>query len=541
MRYVDVIILTFTVVGSIFMNSSLLTDTQILPKWFCFVIGVSLLALVMGLHRLQGSTSVSLHHKTNIVHILGLSIVLQAVYALACYHLWWNQDVVFEIGSFENPAGFASCLCLGLPFIALEIRSRKQWMRILAFVSISLVLLAIFVSKSRAAYVSCVVMLIVFLFLIYNKVSKRSKWILCMGGFSLLIGVAVVLGNMADCKQNSMNGRKLIWAVGMEMVKDKPLLGHGAGSIEKCYMNYQAEYLKHSSSQSEMMLADNVKHVFNDYLAIAIQFGAVGIFLLAGYVGLLTYCFFRRSWCDYLSQAAMISMIGLGSFAFFSYPSCYPFTWVMIVLNSWFIISPCISRRMRISISLQRTLGMSMVILSVVSLAQIGIRLNAEFTWKKLYDRRLVFGDKQTLSEYQSVYPELDHEPYFLYNYAVELNLDGQYAKSQQIAKKCERYWADYDLKMVMAYNYKEQKLIAEAIQYFLDAEAMCPNRFEPIYNVMQIYRSFHDSRQALIYAKMIVNKPIKVYSSDVANMKDEASRVIEEFNNRKIRKREKF
>ena len=170
MRYVDVIILTFTVVGSIFMNSSLLTDTQILPKWFCFVIGVSLLALVMGLHRLQGSTSVSLHHKTNIVHILGLSIVLQAVYALACYHLWWNQDVVFEIGSFENPAGFASCLCLGLPFIALEIRSRKQWMRILAFVSISLVLLAIFVSKSRAAYVSCVVMLIVFLFLIYNKV-----------------------------------------------------------------------------------------------------------------------------------------------------------------------------------------------------------------------------------------------------------------------------------------------------------------------------------------------------------------------------------
>lgn len=537
MRYVEVIILSFTVMGSIFVNSYLLTDSQILPKWFCFVIGVSLLALLMGLQLLQVSTSVSLHHKTNIVRILGLSIVLQAVYALACYHSWWNQDVVFEIGSFENPAGFASCLCLGLPFVALAIRSCKQWMRIFALVSISLVLLAIYVSKSRAAYVSCVAMLIVFLFLIYNKVPKRLKLILVMGGFSLLIGVTVVLGNVADCKQNSMNGRKLIWAVGMEMVKDKPLLGHGVGSIEKCYMNYQADYLRHSSNPSEKMLADNVKHVFNDYLAIAIQWGALGILLLAGYVVLLTYCFLRRSWRDSLSQAAMLSMVGLGSFAFFSYPSCYPFTWVMLILNSWFIISPCVPRRMRISVSLQRTMGMGMVILSVVSLAQIGIRLKAELTWKKLYDRRLVFGDKQTLSEYQSVYPVLKHEPYFLYNYAVEQNLDGQYAKSQQIAKECERYWADYDLKMVMAYNYKEQKLIAKAIKCFLDAEAMCPNRFEPIYNIMQIYQSSHKSNKALKYAKIIVNKPIKVYSFDVANMKDEASRVIVVFNNRKILK----
>ena len=33
-------------------------------------------------------------------------------------------------------------------------------------------------------------------------------------------------------------------------------------------------------------------------------------------------------------------------------------------------------------------------------------------------------------------------------------------------------------------------------------------------------------------YAKMIVNKPIKVFSSDVANMEDEAICVIENINN---------
>ncbi len=527
MRYAKVIILTLTVIGSIFVNSSLLTDSQILPKWFCFAIGGALLAFVMGFQLLQGSVFESLHDKNIIARIIGLSIVAQVIYAIACYHSWWSQDVVFEIGSFENPAGFASCLCMGMPFVALFVRDQKRWVRSIALVSCFLVLIAIYVSKSRTGYVSCVMMLIVFLLFIYNKVSRRARVVLCVGCFSAVVGIVIAFCSMSGSKHNSMNGRKLIWTVGMEMVKDKPLNGHGLGSIERCYMNYQAGYLKHSSKQSEIMLADNVKHVFNDYLAIAIQFGLVGILLLFGYVGMVAYCFIRKSMHDSLAQAALLSMIGLGSFAFFSYPSCYPFTWVMIAVNSWLIISPCIPRRMHISVSLQRTMGMGMVILSVVSLVQIGIRLKAELTWKKLYDRRLVFGDKQTLSEYQSVYAVLKHEPYFLYNYAVELNLDGQYAQSQQVAKECERYWADYDLKMVMAYNYKDLRNSANAIRCFHEAEAMCPNRFEPIYNIMQIYQSLHNSRKTLEYAKMIVNKSIKVYSADVVNMKDEAKQVL--------------
>ena len=527
MRYVKVIILAFIIIGSIFVNSSLLTDSLILPKWFCFVVGVVFLAFVMGFQLLQGSTLVPRKSKTIIVRIIALSIALQAIYALTCYHFWWNQNVVFEIGSFENPAGFASCLCMGLPFVALFVRDKKIWARFVAFVATTFVLTAIYVSKSRAGYVSCVMMLIVFLLFIYNKVSKRIRLILCVGCFSTVIAIVIAFCSMSGSKHNSMNGRKLIWTVGIEMLKDKPLLGHGGGSIERCYMNYQAEYLKHSASQSEAMLADNVKHVFNDYLAIAVQFGVVGILLFVGYVVLLIYCFLKRTYCDSLSQAAMLSLIGLGGFAFFSYPSCYPFTWVLIAVNSWLVVSPCISWRSCSPVKLRRILGVGMIFLSGVTLIQIGLRLKAELTWKKLYARRLVFGDRQTLEEYQTVYPKLCHEPYFLYNYAVELNMDGQYNKSQQIARECERYWADYDLKMVMAYNFKEQGYSSRAIRYFLDAEAMCPNRFEPIYNIMNIHLFLRNKHQALKYAKMIVRKPIKVYSSDVANMKDEANQIV--------------
>lgn len=262
MRCAEIIILSFTIIGSIFVNSSLLTDSQILPKWFCFVIGVALLALAIGFQLLQKTTSMSICEKKSIVRIIGLSIAMQAIYALVCYDHWWSQDVVFEIGSFENPAGFASCLCMGVPFVALFIRDKNRWMRSIALVSCLVVLFAIYVSKSRAGYVSCVMMLVVFLLFIYNKVSKRVRLILCIGSFSTILGIVMAFCSMSDSKHHSMAGRQLVWSVGIEMVKDKPLLGHGMGSIERCYMNYQADYLKHSSRQREIMLADNVKHVF---------------------------------------------------------------------------------------------------------------------------------------------------------------------------------------------------------------------------------------------------------------------------------------
>lgn len=63
MSNVKVIKLAFTVMGSIFVTSSLLADTQLLPKWFCFAIGGALLAFVMGFQLLQGSVFVTLQDK----------------------------------------------------------------------------------------------------------------------------------------------------------------------------------------------------------------------------------------------------------------------------------------------------------------------------------------------------------------------------------------------------------------------------------------------------------------------------------------------
>ena len=44
--------------------------------------------------------------------------------------------------------------------------------------------------------------------------------------------------------------------------------------------------------------------------------------------------------------------------------------------------------------------------------------------------------------------------PYFLYNYAVELHLRGQYQRSMAFARECTNYWADYDLELLLGLKY---------------------------------------------------------------------------------------
>lgn len=42
--------------------------------------------------------------------------------------------------------------------------------------------------------------------------------------------------------------------------KDAPWLGHGIGSFEARYMDYQADYFRQYGLNRYSMLADNVKH-----------------------------------------------------------------------------------------------------------------------------------------------------------------------------------------------------------------------------------------------------------------------------------------
>lgn len=56
----------------------------------------------------------------------------------------------------------------------------------------------------------------------------------------------------------------------------------------------------------------------------------------------------------------------------------------------------------------------------------------------------------------------------------------------------------------------------------------MCPVRFAPLSGMLQIYQQIGDTVKADSMAQVILNKPIKIPSSDINEMKAEAKKWLE-------------
>jgi len=132
---------------------------------------------------------------------------------------------------------------------------------------------------------------------------------------------------------------------------------------------------------------------------------------------------------------------------------------------------------------------------------------------------------EQMLPEYQLLHVKLRNNELFLYNYAAELNFVKRYEESLSIAHECKTLWADYDLQMLIADNYLQIKNYSEAERHYRKAAAMCPVKFVPLYKLFQLYETTEDKENMLKTAKAISEKPVKVISPMVIQIKNEVKR----------------
>ncbi|WP_321287534.1 O-antigen ligase family protein [uncultured Sunxiuqinia sp.] len=107
----------------------------------------------------------------------------------------------------------------------------------------------------------------------------------------LPIAIALLGGSylLYQQKKDSANGRLLIWQVSWEMIKDKPLLGHGYRAFQAKYMDHQAIYFKNYPNSRLSILADNVKHPFNEFLKVTVEFGLGGLLLVLAFFSGIIY------------------------------------------------------------------------------------------------------------------------------------------------------------------------------------------------------------------------------------------------------------
>lgn len=292
-------------------------------------------------------------------------------------------------------------------------------------------------------------------------------------------------------------------------------------------MNQQASYLGSHPDSKSIMLADNVREPFNEFIRWGVSYGIVGLSLTILLVVVPLWASRRHKSPELLY--IRLSLLSIGICALFSYPFSYPFIKLMIVALLAFLLAEVKKQRTTINNNLWTRVSLSF--LSVALLSATAYQGYLEREWHTIAHKSLRGETLQMLPQYESLHAHLRYNDLFLYNYAAELNVVAHYDESMQIANECNKLWTDYDLHMLMADNCLKLQRYGDTETYLKQASAMCPVKFMPLYKLVELYMKTEQKEEALLLAQQIVNKVEKVPSSTITSIKNKMQKVLDDSN----------
>jgi O-antigen ligase len=447
--------------------------------------------------------------------IIVISCFSQAMFGVAQFLGFFQVSTTFEVtGSFDNPAGFAACLCVGFPFVGFLLSDKNKYIRYVGWMAGFVIAVAVILSQSRAGIMSVAFIC----FMLLNMKFFHKRWMKCLS----LVCFALLLSGCYWMKKDSADGRLFIWRCSADMIKDAPWFGHGVGSFEARYMDYQADYFRQHGENRYSMLADNVKHPFNEYVGVLLNFGFVGLLMILAVITLLMYCYKTHPCLE--KRIALYSLISIGVFSFFSYPFTYPFTWIVTLLCIVILTKEYVTEILARSM-IKNVICIFILLCSLGGIYKLVERVMAEKEWGKVSGLALYGVSGKTLPVYAELERKFENNPYFLYNYAAILLENKQYKESLKVALKCRKYWADYDLELMIGENFQELDKHELAEKYYDNASMMCPSRFLPLHKLFYLYEDMGNRERMLDVAKSIIDKPMKIKTSTIRMMKREMKR----------------
>ena len=510
MKFKIGIILIF--LGSVFFTSEKFINTENTVKFYITIFSLFGGGIVLFL----GSKNIksSVQEMTSMMAMKGLYLVgvAQSLYGILQYlgKFSSNHQAFAVTGSFDNPAGFISVLTLLFPIgIYWCVKSKKQEQRFVYF-SLGLLLFSIILSGSRIGLLTAIISAILICNMEFQLVSKirHSK---SVNLYVVCVAIFCVFGSFAlyKWKPDSINGRFLVWKVSAKMIKDKPVLGFGHNGFQANYMNYQAQYFIQNPHSRFKQLADNVAHPFNEFIKITVNYGIIGVLLYALFISFIIWRLhkLKHPQCSIL-LGGYISFFLLSCF---SYPLQYAPVWFLLGYFTLCVFKDKLPERRISSIIKFPILGVCFSGIIIFS-----FKLYRELVWKDIAIQSLQGKTQEMLPHYERLYPDMQNNPLFLYNYGAELKVAKRYKESITLLNQCQKKLNDYDLQILLATNYLQIGDTASAIKTYQYAENMIPCRFLPLYYQFEIYKKHNDVRNATSVAKQIITKQVKIKSSTV-------------------------
>lgn len=543
-------------IGCIFSTQMRIFDALIQSKWFAFYFIVCGIGLFFGYSRKKEYkfriadiavgfiiTYLSIHNLLsnnlvdfwiNLLPILSLYYVFRlrgcclpfkaaawimllcsiglSVWGLSQINSWdsLRSNTTFT-GPFESCAAYAISLVLCLPFVLyLLLHNQKYKGLIVAALLLTITMIAL--SQSRMAWLSA---LAIGIFLFFcSKRSVRSikfavKW-------SLPIVITILSILVYFIRPESANGRVFIWFNTLSLYTRNLLFGNGYNTFKRDYMVKQADFFRAYPESHFSMIADNVSHPFNEYLNLLVQWGTVGALLLAILVFILITAWKKNRSAE--SDITVACLLAIAVSSCVSYPFCYPFTWVVLIL--------CVSRLAEGTKEIRTfrsSISCLLPICFIVGISMYGRMYYRHHEWhnaSKLYNK----DPKTAIQHYQTLTTHLHSDPYFLYNHAAILYDAGYYERCLHQLEACGNLLNDYDVVMLKGMAYRSLEHYDEALTCFRLASNMCPSKFMPLYQIFETLILCGREKEAKALCKIIIEKPVKIDSDQVRFIKAKCS-----------------
>lgn len=457
--------------------------------------------------------------------------IAESVYGgLQLYDFTASNHHLYKLtGSFQNPGpygGFLACILPLALWQALENPSSDKRVNSVfsclswGYIFFCCALLPATLSRASwlAATIGCGIVIVI-RYRVCSRLRQfirqhRIRSVLWFCLFCLLAATAMT--GIYYLKKDSADGRLLMWKVTVRIIAGHPFFGVGKGNFAGAYGQAQAAYFAGgTASAQEEYVAGCPEYAFNELLQITAENGLFGLVL---FLAVLVLAF---------RQVARNRQTGIiGSLAAFLVFACFSYPFSIRQLNALFILLLLIpvfpKKRFKKSVCVLAT-G---IILLVIPWAQEEMRLfkkrEAIRTWhseQSYYNMEIYEG---TVNNYRALYPELHDEPKFLFELGQCLAKTGDFQESNRILREGAAQSSDPMFWNIMGKNHQSICRFREAEECFLHAYHMVPNRLYPLYLLANLYFACGQEEKGIRMAQQVINKPPKVMSSAIQEMKAE-------------------
>lgn len=392
----------------------------------------------------------------------------------------------------------------------------------------------IYKTGSRASVIAvCICLPVLFV----SAIKKSSPIHLLIRKYRLpvFLAFAILILGIGCCayiiRPASADGRLLIWSAGLEMIKDKPVLGHGTGGFRQNYMSYQAVYLeRHKDSDFSLRAADSGL-AFNESLKIAVEYGITGYIIALILLGLaFTAAGNKGNVYGKELHVLKIILLAIAVFGMFSYPGeSFRFRLVFVICLAF--ISGMSSKIRVIHITSGSKLAF-FVVSGFIFTACCSQAINFYKFNKACHRLDYIYRQdgvlpNQVVGLLDSLYPELKHTVQYLSYYDEILIKTGNYKQALRINKQWEACFASSSQQLGKGISCDSLGLHEIADSAYIMASRMMPVLIKPHYLLAKSYYRQKRYGEALSHARIAINKGYREYTPEIYYMRKEMQGLI--------------